>query len=496
MNATLPGAGLVAHPDKFFIDGAWVVPSSGSTFEVITPSTEDVFLRVAEAQAPDVERAVAAARRAFDHGPWTRMSHAERAGYLRAIAERVRTRATEFAEIWTREVGVVSAVAHPMSLRVAETYDYYASLADTFAFEEKVIPKGPGNVGFVTREPVGVVAAIVPWNGPLFLMSWKVAPALLAGCTVILKASPEAPAAALIMAEIMQAVGLPNGVFNVLTADRGVSELLISHPGVDKVTFTGSSATGKRIAAICGARMARYTMELGGKSAALVLDDYDLETVAQSLSGSARMMTGQVCASLTRVVVARHRHDDLVEAMAEAFRTIRVGDPFSADTDMGPLAMARQRERVEGYFAKGRAEGATVATGGGRPSHLSRGYFVEATVFGNVHNSMAIAQEEIFGPVVSVIPADNEQHAVEIANDSIYGLNASVFTNDADHAYRVARQLRSGTVGHNAYRVDFSLAFGGFKQSGVGREGGVEGLLPFLETKSIILDNWPRHAAD
>jgi aldehyde dehydrogenase (NAD+) len=225
----------------------------------------------------------------------------------------------------------------------------------------------------------------------------------------------------------------------------------------------------------------------------VILDDYDLETAARSISGSARMMTGQVCSSLTRVIVTRNRHDRLLDAMASAFSEIKVGDPFDASIDMGPLAMLRQRDRVEDYIAKGRAEGATLAAGGGRPAHLERGFFIEPTVFGNVDNSMIIAREEIFGPVVSVIPADSEEHAAEIANDSVYGLNASVFTNDAARAYRVARNLRSGTVGHNSFRTDFSIAFGGFKQSGIGREGGTEGLLPFLETKTIVLDAEPPH---
>jgi len=294
-----------------------------------------------------------------------------------------------------------------------------------------------------------------------------------------------------VMAEIMEAIGLPPGVFNIVTADREVSELLVRHSGVDKITFTGSSAAGKKIASICGERIARVTLELGGKSAALILDDYDLETAAQSLSGSARIMSGQACSSLTRIIIARGRQDRFLEAMRGAFSIIKVGDPFDPAIEMGPLAMSRQRDRVEGYIAKGRSEGATVVVGGGRPKHLDRGYFVEPTVFGNVDNSMTIAREEIFGPVLSVISADSEAHAIEIANDSVFGLNASVFTNDATRAYQIARQLRSGTVGHNAFRSDFSIAFGGFKQSGIGREGGTEGLLPFLETKTVILEGEP-----
>jgi betaine-aldehyde dehydrogenase len=269
--------------------------------------------------------------------------------------------------------------------------------------------------------------------------------------------------------------------------------LLVRHPGVDKISFTGSSAAGKKIASICGERIARFTLELGGKSAALILDDYDVETAAKALIAPACRLTGQVCASLTRIVVSRNRHDQFVEALAANFGAVKVGDPFDPATQMGPVAMRRQRDRIEGFIAQGKAEGAQLATGGGRPAHLNRGFFVEPTVFGNVDNNSTIAREEIFGPVLSVIPADNEAHAIEIANDTVYGLNNSVFTNDPDRAYQVARQLRSGTVGHNIYRGDFSIAFGGFKQSGIGREGGTEGLMPYLETKTIILEGIPSH---
>ena len=278
----------------------------------------------------------------------------------------------------------------------------------------------------------------------------------------------------------------------MVTADREVSELLVRDPRVDKITFTGSTAAGRRIASICGERIARCTLELGGKSAAVILDDMDLEAAARALASAECFLSGQVCSSLTRIVVTRHRHDAMVEALAGTFSQVRVGDPFDDQTQMGPLAMPVGS--VTGSRAtspRAIAEGAKLATGGGRPKDLDRGYYVEPTVFGNVDNSSTIAQEEIFGPVLSVIPADDEDDAVAIANDTIYGLNASVFTNDVDRARRVAGQLRSGTVGHNAFRTDFGIAFGGFKQSGIGREGGTEGLLPFLETKTVILDGRP-----
>lgn len=485
--------GLLERPDHFFIGGDWVAPSSDSRIDVITPSTEEVYVRVGEAQAADLNRAVAAARQAFDKGPWPRLSHAERAGYLRAIAAEIRKRQNDLSKVWTSEIGTARWAADALISGVPEVFDYYAGLAETFPWVERHEPRhSPGAAtAFLAREPVGVVGAIVPWNAALFIAAWKCVPALLAGCTVVLKASPESPVGLLQLGEIARAVGLPAGVLNIITADREVSELLVRDPRVDKITFTGSSAAGKKIASICGERIARCTLELGGKSAAVILDDFDVEQAAANISAYAPLLTGQVCSSLTRLIVTRDRHDQFAEAMASAFSKIGMGDPFDAATAMGPLAMKRQRDRVEGYIAKGKDEGARLATGGGRPAHLNRGYFFEPTVFCNVDNSMTIAREEIFGPVVSIIPADNEEHAIAIANDSVFGLNASVFTNDPTRAYHVARQLQSGTVGHNWFRSDFSIAFGGFKQSGLGREGGVEGLHPFLEAKTIILDGEP-----
>jgi aldehyde dehydrogenase (NAD+) len=484
-------AAPLRHADQFFIGGAWVPASTASMIDVTDSGTEELFFRVADAQSADMAAAVAAARLAFDDGPWPRMTHAQRAEYLLAFAAGLTERAEELGQIWPRQSGVLHAMARHAGSRGAGTFAYYAGLADTHPFEVLTQPTMGGNFGLLVREPVGVVGAIIPWNAPLTLTCYKIAPALLAGCTVILKASPEAPGEAYIVAEIAQAIGLPPGVLNVLTADREVSELLVRDPRVDKITFTGSTAAGRKIASICGERIARVTLELGGKSAAVILDDMDLGVAAATLAAAECAVTGQVCASLTRIVVSRSRHDELVDALASEFSRIRVGDPFDPSTQMGPLAMRRQRDRVEGYIALGVADGATLATGGGRPKDLERGWFVEPTVFGNVDNSSTIAQEEIFGPVLSVIPADGERHAVAIANDTIYGLNASVFTNDVDRAREVAGQLRSGTVGHNNFRSDFGMAFGGFKQSGIGREGGVDGLLPFLETKTVILEGRP-----
>lgn len=483
----------VRHPGAFYIGGEWVAASSPGTFDVIDSATEERFLAVAEGQEPDVERAVAAARMAFDHGPWPRMTPQERATYLERIAAALAERTDALADSWTQEAGVLRTLSAYSAPGDAATYRFYAGLAESFAWEEKHT-SSTGKPALLVREAVGVVAAIIPWNAPGQLMTQKVAPALLAGCTIIVKASPEAPSAPYILAEVCEEVGLPAGVVNVLTADRPVSELLVRHPGVDKVSFTGSTGAGRRIASICGERIARVTLELGGKSAALILDDYDLGAAAQTLARSTAIMSGQVCASLSRVIVSRHRQDELVDALSAAFEQIKVGDPFDPASNMGPLAMERQRDRVESLVAQGKAEGARLACGGGRPPHLNRGYYMEPTVFADVDNGSVIAREEIFGPVVGVIPVASEQEAIAIANDSIYGLNSSVFTRDPERAYRVGRQLRAGTVGHNAFRLDFSIAFGGFKQSGIGREGGVEGLHPYLESKTMIFDEPPAAA--
>jgi acyl-CoA reductase-like NAD-dependent aldehyde dehydrogenase len=481
----------IRHADRFFIGGKWVDPSTDSSFAVIEPGTEELYFRVAEAQLADMDRAIGSARAAFDDGPWPRMSHAARAELLRAFAAGLSARGDDLGQIWPRQSGVLHKIAQYSAMGAAATFEQYAGYADTFAFEERATPSAGGQFGLLVREPVGVVGAIVPWNAPIGLICNKVAPALIAGCTVVLKASPEAPGEAYVVAEVAESIGLPPGVLNVVTADREVSESLVRDPRVDKITFTGSTAAGRRIASLCGERIARCTLELGGKSAAVVLDDIDLGVAAKTLAKAECFLTGQVCSSLTRVIVSRSRHDELVDALTANMAAVRVGDPFDPSTQMGPLVAERQRDRVLSYVERGVEEGATLTTGGGRPAHLERGWFVEPTVFANVDNSSTIAQEEIFGPVLSVIPADDEADAVRLANDTIYGLNASVFTDDIERARAVARQLRSGTVGHNAFRTDFGMAFGGFKQSGIGREGGTEGLLPFLETKTVILEDTP-----
>ena len=495
MTTTSEGKLDLRHPDRFFIDGQWVEPSTANQFDVIDSRNEEAFVSVAEATAPDMDRAVTAARRAFDEGPWPRMTHAERAEYMRAIAAGIRDRIDDFGQSLPRESGMIYSFASGMPHMEAAAWETYAAMAETFPFEAPAQPSF-GGFGLLVREPVGVVGAIVPWNGPLSTITHKTAPALLAGCTVVLKSAPESPVESYILAEIVESVGLPPGVINFVTADREVSELLVRDLRVDKITFTGSTAAGRKIASLCGERIARCTLELGGKSAAVILEDADIESAAQALSFYECINTGQVCSSLTRVVVAGDRHDAMVDALSEQFAQVKVGDPFEADTQMGPLVSARQRERVEGYIAKGIAEGAKLTVGGGRPQHLDRGWYVEPTIFADVDNSSSIAQEEIFGPVISVIRATDEDDAVRIANDSIYGLNAAVFTNDIDRARSVAGRIRSGTVGHNTIYTDFANAFGGFKQSGIGREGGTEGVMPFLETKTVILQEAPSRYRD
>jgi acyl-CoA reductase-like NAD-dependent aldehyde dehydrogenase len=459
-----------------------------SAFKVIQSATEELFETIAEAGPADVDRAVAAARAAFDRGPWPRLTHRERAEYLRSIATELEKDSAPNALVWTAETGVLHKYARGTAAGLAATFRSYAELAESFPFEERHAPKFGDQIALVVREPVGVVGAIIPWNGAPGLTTNKVAPALLAGCTVVVKSSPEAPGSGYLLAEACKRAGLPPGVLNVITAERDASERLVCHPDVDKITFTGSTIAGRRIASLCGERIARCTLELGGKSPAIVFDDYDIAVAAQALAARAILQTGQVCWSITRIIVNRARHDAMVEALSAEFRNVTVGDPFDPEIQMGPLATRRQRDRVEILIQQGRSEGAVLATGGNRPRHLDRGFFVEPTVFGNVDNRSTIGREEIFGPVLSVIPVGSDDEALTVANDTIFGLNAAVFTNDAERAYRFARGIRAGTVGHNGVRREHGLPFGGFKQSGLGREGGREGLVPYLETKTIILD--------
>ena len=485
----LPQGVTIAHPDRLHIAGRWVSAHSGRMIELVSPDSEQVVAHVAEADEADMDAAVAAAREAFDHGPWPHMAKAERLALFRKMVDHLRGRTDELAHCWNAQVGGLMSFAPMMHASGVMTLDQIAGFAETFEFAE-VRASIAAPAAIIAHEPVGVVAAIAPWNAPFGIMANKVAYALVTGCTVVMKPSPETPLEAWIIAEAAEAAGLPPGVVNLVAGQREASDHLVCNPGVDKVSFTGSTLAGKRIASVCGSRIARCTLELGGKSAAIVRDDYSIEAAAKLLSGTIVQMSGQICAMLSRVIVPRSRHDALADAIAEEMSKVTIGHSTDPATQLGPLAMKRQLERVEMYIEEGR-KNAELVCGGGRPSHLNAGYFIEPTLFANVENSSRIAQEEIFGPVLSLIPCDDEDDAIRIANDSAFGLNGSVLTHDHDAAYRIARQVRTGAVGQNGMRLDFGLPFGGFKQSGIGREGGPEGLSPYLEMKTILIDGMP-----
>jgi aldehyde dehydrogenase (NAD+) len=473
--------------ERLFIGGAWIEPTGDGMIDVISPITEDVIFRVAEAREGDMDRAVAAAREAFDKGPWPRMSPVERAGWLRKLGEALYARSNDLAHAFTNEMGALYASTQNSGLFARATLDRFAGMAETFEWEETHVTTDGVGRALLVREPVGVCAAVVAWNNPLGLACIKLAPGLLAGCTFVLKLPPETPLDGYILADCAEAIGLPPGVLNVVAAHRPASEHLIRNPGVDKVAFTGSTAAGKRIASILGERVARYTLELGGKSEAIVLDDFDVDDAVRHLTANISRNSGQICAALTRVVVPRRLHDAFVDSFSVAMAELQPGDPYDPTSSFGPLAMERQLERVQRYVESGKAEGATLAYGGGRPKGLNRGYYFEPTLFANVDNRMTIAQEEIFGPVLSLIPCDGEEDAIRIANDTAYGLNSAVFTHDSERAYQIARQIRAGNVSQGRYYVEPSLGFGGFKESGVGREGGRAGLLSYLESKAVTL---------
>jgi len=472
-----------------YIGGEWVSPVTDRLLKVVSPFTEEVVFQVAEAVNQDIDAAVEAAHQAFENGPWPRMTPLERAKVLEKFAKELRIRTADFATAWTESTGVITSMSDNSLEYAATAVDRSIEQAASFPFIEKHPPENGGNM--LVHEPVGVVAAIAPWNAPLASMLTKVGPALVAGCTIIMKPAPQTPVEAYLIAECADAAGFPPGVINLVTAERDASDHLVRHPDVHKVSFTGSVVTGQRIAAVCADRIARVTLELGGKSAAIVLDDYHLKTAADNLADTITVISGQNCAALTRILVPRSRHDEFVEHLVKAMDAIIIGNPYDPETQLGPITMKSQLERIESYIAKGVEEGATLATGGKRPMHLKQGFYMEPTVFANVDNKMVIAQEEIFGPVLCVIPFDDEDEAVSIANDSPYGLSGAVYTNDTDKAYDVARRMRTGTVGHNGMKASFAIAFGGFGQSGLGREGGLKGLLPYLEPKTIMLDEAP-----
>ncbi|MCK9930301.1 aldehyde dehydrogenase [Frankia sp. Mgl5] len=473
--------------EQMFVGGAWVAPSTDSRIEVTSPHTEKLIGRVAAASTEDVDRAVAAARRAFDEGPWPRTDPAERVEVIRRLATLYRGHRDGLAELITAELG--APISFARRAQVALPGALMTALADTaagYSWQEK----RPGVYGqdiILRKEPVGVVAAVVPWNMPQFLTVTKVVPALLAGCTVVLKPAPESSLDALFFADLLDQVGLPPGVVNVIPADREVSAYLVAHPGIDKVSFTGSTAAGRQVAAACAPNLTKVSLELGGKSAAIALDDADPATVARAVRLSGMGMAGQICNSLTRVLVPTSRVGDYADALAATLSAIRIGDPADPATEMGPLVARRQQERVRRYIDTGVREGARLVVGGtDLPDGIDRGWYVRPTVFSEVDNSMTIAREEIFGPVLVVIPYGDEDEAVRIANDSEYGLAGSVFTADTEHGLEVAGRVRAGTFGVNqGYSMDPAAPFGGVKASGYGRELGREGLEGYLDVKSI-----------
>jgi acyl-CoA reductase-like NAD-dependent aldehyde dehydrogenase len=463
---------------QLYIDGSWTGSLDGGRIEVINPTTEEVFATIAAGSAEDIDRAVAAAKGAFP--AWSNEAPAERSKLLRRVAQELDARTDEIADIESHEIGMPRAqtAAFQVGLGI-QAFNSAAQVLDRFEFEDR-------SDGIVVREPVGVVGAITPWNFPLNQIGAKVAYALAAGCTVVLKPSELAPVSAVVLAGIMDEVGFPPGAFNLVTGFGPVTgERLVVHPDVDMVTFTGSTRTGKRIAALAADTVKRVALELGGKSPNVILDDADIEALVPAGVAYAYTNCGQTCSALTRMIVPRSRLPEVVRIARAAAEAYPVGDPFTPGTRLGPLISASQRDRVRNFIHKGMEEGAELITGGPEvPDGLDRGFFVRPTVFSNVQSDMVIAQEEIFGPVLSIIPYETEEEAVDIANDTVYGLVAAVSGSD-ERARRVARRLRVGQVRVNGSAPPYAAPFGGYKQSGLGRERGAFGLEEFLEVKAI-----------
>jgi len=477
----------VGHEGSLYIGGEWTPPSDGGAFDVISPHTEGVIGRAPAAGPRDVDRAVAAARAAVDEGPWPGLDPSERVDALRGLAALYGERRREMAELITAEMGAPITFSKLAQATLPCTMlGAFADVAEAHRWEE-VRPGYYGQDVTLRKEPVGVVAAIVPWNMPQFSIVVKLAPALLAGCAVVLKPAPETPLDALLLAEMIDELGLPPGVVSVLPGDRVVGEHLVGHPGVDKVAFTGSTAAGRQVAAACAANLTRVSLELGGKSAAVVLDDADPAAVAAGARVAGLMNGGQACVAQTRYLVPESRYGEMVGALAATVDELVVGDPHDRSTEIGPLVARRQQERVRDYISLGEKEGARLVVGGtDLPDGVDRGWYVRPTLFADVDNGMRIAREEIFGPVLTVIPYRDEDDAVRLANDSDYGLSGSVWTADVDRGLAVAHRVRTGTFGVNQpYSMDPAAPFGGVKASGFGRELGSEGLDEFLDVKAI-----------
>ncbi len=468
--------------DKFFIGGQWVAPSTKESVDVHNAGSGAVMGSVPAGGEKDIHAAVAAARAALDG--WSQTPVEKRAEFLEKISAGLKTRAEELAKLIAQEVGMPIKLAGRIQagLPIAN-FANYAKLVRGFKFEETV-----GN-SVVVREPVGVVGAITPWNYPLHQIALKVAPALAAGCTVVLKPSEVAPFNAFLLAEVMESVGLPKGVFNLVTGlGQTAGEALVKHPEVDMISFTGSTRAGKRISELAAQTVKRVALELGGKSASVILDDADLATAVKATVNGCYLNSGQTCTALTRMLVPESKYAEAAKVAAEVANSFTLGDPLSESTKLGPLTSAAQLERVRGYIKKGVAEGAELLAGGAdAPQGLPGGYFVKPTVFGKVKPGSTIEQEEIFGPVLSIITYKDEEEAIRIANDTPYGLAGAVWSTDDAHAQKVARRIRAGQVDVNGGAFNMNAPFGGFKQSGHGREAGVYGLEEFLEYKSLQL---------
>ncbi len=471
---------MTVTPPQLYIDGQFRVADKGHP--VLEAATGELLGDGASATEADIDEAVAAARAALPE--WRSASPDHRAQALLAFAAALHRRAQSTSELVSRENGMPMRLSSGANgLFPAGLLGYYAKLITETPIEE-VRPSAVGHT-IVRREAVGVVAAIVPWNYPQALAAFKFAPALAAGCTVVLKASPETALDALIFAEAAEEAGLPAGVFNVVPGGAEAGAHLVSHPGVDKVSFTGSTAVGRIIGEACGRLLRPVTLELGGKSAAVILDDADLDATMKGLKSVSFVNNGQTCFLGSRILAPRSRYAEVVEAVAGLASGLTVGDPLDKATDIGPVVSARQRERVLDYIETGKISGAKLVAGGGVPRDQPRGWFVSPTVFADVDNSDRIAQEEIFGPVLAVIPYDGDEQAIALANDTEFGLAGTVWSTDTDRATEVARELRSGTVGVNDYQLDIGSPFGGVKASGIGRELGPEGLDEFFDLKSI-----------